>query len=210
MEELKYHYKYPHPAVTTDCVVFGYEEEGSLKVLLIKRKHEPDKGKWAFPGGFLNMDETAEYGALRELKEETGLTNADIRQFYTFTNPKRDSRERVISIAFYALVKIQDVKGGDDASMASWFGLDVIPELAFDHNLMFKMALRALRCQACVEPVGMNLLPEKFSIEEFSRLYTAILGDVPVNYLLSLGLIKSVNGEYGQLYKFGKSKFMPF
>ncbi|MBQ4028111.1 MAG: NUDIX hydrolase, partial [Prevotella sp.] len=126
MEELKYHYKYPHPNVTTDCVIFGYDGN-RLKVLLIERGIEPYKGCWAFPGGFLNMDEPAETGAKRELFEETGLTTASVRQFHAFSAPDRDPRERVITIAFYALVRISEVKGGDDAAKAEWFALDEIP-----------------------------------------------------------------------------------
>ena len=129
-EELKYHYKYPHPSVTTDCVIFGFDGL-EMKILLIQRGGEPHKGKWAFPGGFLNMDESAEQGALRELEEETGMKNAYIRQFHAFSAPDRDPRERVITIAYYALVRIQEVKGGDDAADARWFALDEIPELAF-------------------------------------------------------------------------------
>ncbi|MGN1264366.1 MAG: NUDIX domain-containing protein, partial [Muribaculaceae bacterium] len=119
-EELKYHYKYPHPSVTTDCVIFGFDGS-NLKVLLVQRGIEPYKGRWAFPGGFLRMDESAEEGALRELREETGLQGAYIKQFHTFSDPKRDPRERVITIAYYALVKLQDVIGGDDAAQARWF-----------------------------------------------------------------------------------------
>ena len=89
MEEMKYCYKYPHPSVTTDCVIFGFDGN-QLQVLLIERGIEPYKGRWAFPGGFLNMEESAEEGALRELKEETGLTGAYIEQFHTFTDPNRD------------------------------------------------------------------------------------------------------------------------
>lgn len=203
MEELKYHYKYPHPAVTTDCVIFGYDGR-QLKVLLIERGNEPDKGKWAFPGGFLNIDEQAETGALRELQEETGMTNADIRQFHTFSDPNRDPRERVISIAYYALVKIQDVKGGDDAARASWFAIDDVPELAFDHDLMFKLALDALRRQAYTEPVGTDILPEKFTLDDISHLYTAILGKAPIDYLLNFGLLLPNGKTDKQLYKFGK------
>lgn len=203
MEELKYHYKYPHPAVTTDCVIFGYDGR-QLKVLLIERGNEPDKGKWAFPGGFLNIDEQAETGALRELQEETGMTNADIRQFHTFSDPNRDPRERVISIAYYALVKIQDVKGGDDAAKASWFAIDDVPELAFDHDLMFKLALDALRRQAYTEPVGTDILPEKFTLDDISQLYTAILGKAPIDYLLNFGLLLPNGKTDKQLYKFGK------
>ena len=109
-EGLKYSYKYPHPSVTTDCVIFGFDGV-KLKVLLVERGMAPYKGRWAFPGGFLNMDESAEEGALRELKEETGLEGAYIRQFHTFSAPQRDPRERVITIAYYALVRMQEVKG---------------------------------------------------------------------------------------------------
>ena len=116
-EELKYCYKYPHPSVTTDCVIFGFDGK-KLQVLLVQRGNEPYKGCWAFPGGFMNMDESAEEGALRELQEETGLKDAYIRQFHTFTAPQRDPRERVITIAYYALVRIQEVKGDDDATDA--------------------------------------------------------------------------------------------
>ena len=108
MEKGNYCYKYPHPSVTTDCVIFCRDKE-EIKVLLIKRKNEPFKGKWAFPGGFLNPDETAKEGALRELKEETGLETKDIQQFHTFTRPDRDPRERVISIAYLAIVNYKEV-----------------------------------------------------------------------------------------------------
>lgn len=205
MEELKYHYKYPHPAVTTDCVVFGYDCK-QLKVLLIERGNEPDKGKWAFPGGFLNIDEPADEGARRELEEETGLTVNDIRQFHTFANPKRDPRERVISIAYYAIIKIQDVKGGDDAAKAAWFDIDDMPELAFDHDLMFNLALKALRRQALTEPVGTDLLNEKFTLAEINPLYTAIIGEAPIDYLTNVGLLVPDDNIDKQLYKFGEFK----
>ena len=141
MEELKYHYKYPHPNVTTDCVVFAYNDEHQLHVLLIQRGNEPCKGRWAFPGGFLNIDEDGETGALRELREETGLVVDHARQFHTFTDPKRDPRERVISIAYWALVPMQQVKGDDDAAQARWFPVNNFPPLAFDHDEMLRLAL---------------------------------------------------------------------
>jgi 8-oxo-dGTP diphosphatase len=175
MEENKYCYKYPHPAVTTDCVIFGFNGE-RLQVLLIERGIEPYKGHWAFPGGFLKMDETAEEGAKRELKEETGLADAYIQQLHTFSNPDRDPRERVITIAYYALVKIQEVKGGDDAASARWFPLDEIPPLAFDHDYILRMATQRLREQIHFQPIGFELLPEKFTIKELQSLYEAILG----------------------------------
>jgi 8-oxo-dGTP diphosphatase len=175
MEENKYCYRYPHPAVTTDCVIFGFDGE-RLQVLLIERGIEPYKGRWAFPGGFLKMDETAEEGARRELKEETGLDGAYMEQFHTFSAPERDPRERVITIAYYALVKIQEVKGGDDAASARWFPLDDIPSLAFDHDYILRKATQRLREQIHFQPIGFELLPEKFTLKELQLLYEAILG----------------------------------
>ena len=175
MGENKYCYRYPHPAVTTDCVIFGFDGE-RLQVLLIERGIEPYKGRWAFPGGFLKMDETAEEGARRELKEETGLDSAYMEQFHTFSTPDRDPCERVITIAYYALVKIQEVKGGDDAASARWFPLDEIPSLAFDHDYILRMATQRLREQIHFQPIGFELLPEKFTLKELQLLYEAIVG----------------------------------
>ena len=174
MEQNSYTYKYPHPSVTTDCVIFGFDGT-ALKVLLVERGLDPYKGRWAFPGGFLRMEESAENGALRELQEETGLTGAYVKQFHTFSEPDRDPRERVITIAYYALVRMQEVRGGDDASKAEWFFLDKVPALAFDHDLILRMALNELRRQIHFEPIGFELLPEKFTIKELQLLYEAIL-----------------------------------
>ena len=141
--ELNYCYKYPHPAVTADCVIFGFDGI-NIKVLLIQRGIDPYKGKWAFPGGFMNMDETAEQCARRELEEETGLKDVTVEQFYTFTDVNRDPRERVITVAHYALVKLSEVKGGDDADDAQWFSLDELPPLAFDHEEILNKALQSI------------------------------------------------------------------
>lgn len=203
MEELKYHYKYPHPAVTTDCVIFGYDGE-RLKVLLIERGREPYKGKWAFPGGFLNIDESAEDGALRELQEETGLAHVRIRQFHAFSSPGRDPRERVISIAYFALIRLNDVKaiGGDDAARAEWFNIDDIPPLAFDHDEMFRLAIESLRRCAGVEPIGGEVLPDKFTLSEFASLYSAIFGMDVTGKMLDCGLITPVGNSRMPLYEF--------
>lgn len=173
--ENQYCYRYPHPAVTTDCVIFGFDGE-RLQVLLIERGIEPFKGKWAFPGGFIKMDESAEEGALRELREETGLDNAHIEQFHTFSDPNRDPRERVITIAYLALVRLQEVKAGDDAAAARWFPIDEIPSLAFDHDHILRIALQRLREQLHFQPIGFELLPEKFTMKELQTLYESILG----------------------------------
>lgn len=120
-----YQYKYPHPAVTTDCVVFGFDGK-QLHILLIERGIEPFKGLWALPGGFMNMDETVEQCALRELKEETGVENIYMEQFHVFSDVLRDPRERVVTVAFLALVRKSDFRliAGDDAARASWFEVD--------------------------------------------------------------------------------------
>ena len=174
MDELKYCYKYPHPAVATDCVIFGFDGV-SIKVLLIKRGIEPYKGSWALPGGFVKMDETAEQCAKRELYEETGLLDAHVEQFYAFTEVNRDPRERVITIAHYALVRLSEVRGGDDADVASWFSQHDIPSLAFDHDRILRMALKNLKERICFEPIGFELLPEIFTMTELQNLYEAIL-----------------------------------
>ena len=174
MNPLPYCYAYPHPAVTTDCVIFGFDGS-QLNVLLIRRGVEPFKGRWAFPGGFLQPDETAETGALRELHEETGLESAYLEQLHTFTDPDRDPRERVITVAYLALVKISEVQGGDDAAEAQWFALDEIPQLAFDHERIFRMAVARLRERIHFRPIGFELLPEKFTLRELQMLYEAIL-----------------------------------
>ncbi|MBQ8257353.1 MAG: NUDIX hydrolase [Bacteroidaceae bacterium] len=169
-----YTYRYPHPAVTADCVIFGFDGV-SIKLLLIQRGIEPYKGKWAFPGGFMNMDETAEECAKRELEEETGLKDAAVEQFYTFSDVNRDPRERVITVAHYALVRLSDVKGGDDAASARWFAMDEVPSLAFDHDRIMRMAVNRLKERICFEPIGFEILPEVFTMTELQNLYEAIL-----------------------------------
>ena len=144
MDDQVYTYKYPHPAVTCDCVVFRYEG-GTWYTLLIERGNDPYKGCWAIPGGFLNMDEDAEQGALRELEEETGLKLPHAVQFGAFTKVDRDPRGRTISIAYYTVTDKKEVSGCDDAAKAQWFPIDEIPTLAFDHDEMFKKALERFR-----------------------------------------------------------------
>ena len=169
-----FEYKYPHPAVATDCIIFGFDGN-KLKVLLIERGLEPFKGKWAFPGGFMNIDETAEECAQRELYEETGLKTAFVEQLQAFTSVNRDPRERVVSIAFFALVKLEEVKGGDDAAQAQWFALNEIPPLAFDHDHILQTAIKKLKEKIHFEPIGFELLPEVFTMPQLQNLYEEIL-----------------------------------
>lgn len=175
MEELTYCYKYPRPSVTTDCVIFGYDKEG-LSVLLVERGIEPYKGCWAFPGGFLQMDEDAETGARRELTEETGFITDAIEQFGTFTQVDRDPRGRVITIAYYALVRKAMVHGGDDAAKAQWFPINQVPALAFDHDNIFRVAIQTLKEKIHFKPIGFDLLPAVFTMPQLQDLYECILG----------------------------------
>lgn len=177
METKKYTYKYPHPAVTTDCVVFRLDGQ-QTSVLLIERGVEPYKGCWAFPGGFMNIDETAEQGALRELKEETGLEVKFLKQFGTFTEVNRDPRERVITIAYYSLTHKSDVSGSDDAAKAQWFLLDKIPPLAFDHELILRKAIEQLkkdfRCDsisAITKKLQHRTIPERISHLQANEIF---------------------------------------
>ena len=169
MEENKYHYKYPHPSVTTDCVIFGFDGE-SVKVLLIERGGEPYKGCWAFPGGFLEMDESAEEGARRELMEETGLTTPFVKQFHAFSAPDRDPRERVLTIAYYSLVRLSEVKGMDDAKQAKWFPLNEVPKLAFDHDEMLRVAKEDISKEIRLMTKDWQELTKGFSKEEVEKI----------------------------------------
>lgn len=179
MENTKgtYTYEYPRPSVTTDCVIFGYDVKEGLSVLLVERGIEPFKGCWAFPGGFLRMDETTEAGALRELKEETefDVEKGFLEQLGCFSDVNRDPRGRVITIAYYALVQKGDVKGGDDAARAKWFAIGDIPQLAFDHEKILRVALKRLKEQIHFQPIGFELLPETFTMPQLQALYEAIL-----------------------------------
>lgn len=169
-------YKHPHPAVTVDCVVFGFDD-ADLKLLLIQRKLEPFKSRWALPGGFVRLDEDLETAARRELADETGITSLYLEQLYSFGDPKRDPRERVISIAYYALVKLADhqLRAASDAAEVAWFPVAELPKLAFDHEKIVEAALRRLKGKVRYEPIGFELLPEKFTLGELQRLYEAVL-----------------------------------
>ncbi|MBR3488142.1 MAG: NUDIX hydrolase [Bacteroidales bacterium] len=141
-----YSYKYPRPAVTADCVVIGSAADSSRYVLLIQRGNEPYKGCWALPGGFMDMDETLEQCALRELKEETGLTpSGDITELKSFSTVDRDPRGRTITVAFLIEMPLTEAKGGDDAADARWFPLNELPPLAFDHDEIIKEALARIQ-----------------------------------------------------------------
>ena len=197
MNKGTYTYEYPRPSVTTDCVIFGFDSEG-LSVLLIERGIEPFRGCWAFPGGFMQMDEDAETCARRELREETGLDAEYVEQFATFSDVNRDPRGRTVTIAHFALVKKSEVKGADDAAQAKWFPIGNIPPLAFDHDRILRVALKALREKIHFEPVGFELLPDVFVMSQLQNLYESVL-EVKfdrrnfANKMLKLGILTEVD-----------------
>ncbi|MDO8545544.1 MAG: NUDIX domain-containing protein [Opitutaceae bacterium] len=217
---MPYTYQYPHPAVTVDGVVFGYDE-ADLKVLLIQREQAPYKSRWALPGGFVEIDEGLEDAARRELEEETGITRLYLEQLYTFGAPRRDPRERVISVAYYALVKLTDhaVHAASDARNVAWFPVADLPSLAFDHEEILDVALRRLKAKIRYEPVGFELLPEKFPLSELQRLYETII-EQPLDKrnfrkkILSMGLLadtdeiqQDVAHRAARLYRFDQAAY---
>jgi 8-oxo-dGTP diphosphatase len=213
-------YQYPRAALTVDCVVFGFDE-GELKVLLIERGLEPFKGKWALPGGFVRVNETLDDAARRELEEEAGLRYVFLEQLFTFGALDRDPRERVVSVAYYALVKLaaHETKAATDAADARWFPVSKVPKLAFDHAGILATGLARLKSKVRYEPIGFELLPPKFTLSQLQHLYEAVLeNDLDKrNFrkkVLSLGLLVSLkesqmSGRHrpAQLFRFDADKY---
>ncbi len=217
---MKYSYDFPRPAVTVDCVVFGFDE-GDLKVLLVRRDVDPFRGKWALPGGFVREEESLEEAARRELREETGIEKLYLEQLYTFGDLGRDPRGRVITVAYYALVKLAayDVNAATDASSAAWFPVADVSRLAFDHEKILEMALARLKAKVRYQPIGFELLPVKFALSELQHLYEAIL-EAPLDKrnfrkkILSTGLLleldeiqQDVAHRAARLYRFDDRKY---
>jgi 8-oxo-dGTP diphosphatase len=162
-------------SLTVDTVVFTFEDS-ALKVLLVRRRRRPHRGRMALPGGFVKEKENLEQAALRELKEETGLSHVSLEQLYSFGDPRRDPRGRVVSIAYLALVAPgRPVQAGSDASEATWQPLNNLPTLAFDHRQMVRRALKRLRIKLDYSTAGFQLLPRKFSLPELQTLYETVL-----------------------------------
>lgn len=219
---MPYTYEYPRPALTVDCIIFGFDKSEQLKVLLIQRGNDPYKEHWALPGGFVDMEEDLETAALRELEEETGVTNVFIEQLYTFGQPSRDPRGRVVSVAYFALVNLSKhpVQPNSDARNVNWFGLNEIPPLAFDHEHILKVGIARLRAKVRYQPIGFELLPEQFTLSQLRKLYETVLGmKKPLNKrnfrtrILKMGILKEVGKQEGvahrpaKLYAFDKEKY---
>ncbi len=171
-------YDYARPAVTTDIAVFTIQDQ-RLAVLLIQRGGEPFAGHWALPGGFVEADETLEACALRELAEETGIQGVWLEQLYTFGNPERDPRDRVISVAYFALVPMASLnpRAGSDAQDARWFFIDDLPELAFDHRDILDLAQHRLRAKLDYSTVAFSFMNETFTLGELQTVYEIVRGE---------------------------------
>lgn len=169
-------YAHPRPALTVDCVVLGLARE--LEVLLVRRGLEPFRGAWALPGGFVRVDESLEDAARRELAEEAGARDVYLEQLFTFGELGRDPRERVVSVAYYALVRAaaHEPRAGTDAAEARWYPVAHLPPLAFDHASIVDKALARLRGKVRYAPVGFELLPERFALRDLQHLYEQVLG----------------------------------
>lgn len=176
-------YEYPRPSVTVDAVVFGVRlDDAELRVLLVKRGDDPFKGRWALPGGFVNVrddgsqGESLEAAVERELREETALRIAYLEQLATFGTPGRDPRGRVISVAHFGLVLMDEHSpmGGDDADEARWFYAEEAKNLAFDHDEILSAALARLRAKIRYAPIGFTLLPPRFTLGQLHNLYQAM------------------------------------
>jgi len=194
-------YEYPHPAVTVDIVIFTVRND-ALKVLLIKRAFEPFQGEWALPGGFVNLDESLEEAARRELEEETGVSGVYLEQLYTFGQPDRDPRERVITVAHYALIPSDklELRAATDAEGVSWYGIDELPELAFDHPKILQMAMQRLAAKLEYSTIAFQLMPESFTLTELQHVYE-LIGREPIDKrnfrkrVLALGVMEETGEE---------------
>jgi len=175
---MSYEYEYPHPAVTVDVIVFTIESD-ELKVLLIQRGHEPFAGKWAIPGGFIEIDERLSDAAKRELKEETGVSAAYLEQLYTFGHPDRDPRERIITVAYYALIPSDQlsITAGDDARDAQLFAMNDLPELASDHGNILRVAKQRVTDLLNDAYFAFRIMPKTFTMYELRRVYELFLGE---------------------------------
>lgn len=172
---MKYTYDYPKPSLSADCVIFGFDGT-DLSVLLIERGQEPFKGQWTFPGGFMNMNETTLQCAARELKEETGLKGLTLEQLGAYSTVDRDPRERVITVAYFSVVRISENEpvAGDDAANARWFMLKDVPKLAFDHDLVLRTAIGKLRDGSKLESNFPALSGKTFSLTEVRKLRSVL------------------------------------
>ena len=210
-------------SIAVDAIVFGYQKDQGVSILLIKRKYAPFKGKWAIPGGFVEDKESLESAVERELKEETGVKIDYLEQLYTFGKPNRDPRNRTIAIAYFGIVnagKFQKLQASTDAEDAEWFNIKNLPALAFDHRQILTVAIERLRSKITYEPIGFELLDRKFAFSELEDLYSTLL-DRPIDRrnfkkkVIKLDILEELDekaprsgaGRPGNLFQFNKNAY---
>lgn len=211
----------PTIRVSVDAVVFGYAPTTGISVLLIRRKYDPFQGMWAIPGGLVMEHESLEDAVRRELHEETGVDVNYLEQLYTFAKPGRDPRNRVLTVAYYGLVKQNafELYADTDAEDAAWFTIKELPPLAFDHAEIMEVAINRLKGKIRYEPIGFELLDDKFPFSELHKLYQATLGKAidRRNFkkkFLQLGILEELKekvsnrqGRPGALFRFNKKAY---
>lgn len=215
-----YYSNYDKHYVALDCIIFGFEG-GELKLLLLKRKFEPAKGEWSLMGGFLDKSESLDDGARRILHQLTGLHNIYMEQLFAYGDVGRDTGERTISVAYYALIKVDDNdRKLAEAHGAQWVSISKLPKLIFDHNKMVNKALATLRSKIVRKPIGFELLPEKFTLPQLQNLYEAINQEQldKRNFrkrILEIGLLDKLDEKEKEsskkgafYYKFNKEKYL--
>ena len=211
-----------HIRLSVDAVVFGYTSQEGLSVLLIKRTMDPYRGQWALPGGLVHDEESLEQAVARELQEETGVVINYLEQLYSFGRPDRDPRNRVVSVAYYGLVKPNafQLTTSNEASEVAWFDIKTIPSLAFDHQEIVAVAINRLRGKMQYEPIGFELLDKKFPFSELEKLYASVL-DRPIDRrnfkkkIMKFGFLEETSekqqlagaGRPGNLYQFNEQKY---
>jgi len=207
--------------VSVDAVVFGYDQQEGVSVLLIKRKNEPFKKMWALPGGLVLNNETLDKAVTRELKEEAGIDVHYLEQLYSFGSPDRDPRNYVVSVSYFGLVRPKDYKimAQTDAEDVAWFNVKKLPKLAFDHKKIIDVAIKRLRDKITYEPIGFELLDKEFPFSDLEKLYQALLDHAidRRNFkkkILSLGILEEMDetiqrksGRPARLFKFNKKKY---
>jgi 8-oxo-dGTP diphosphatase len=202
------------PLVTVDVVIFTLRD-ASLQVLLVRRRRPPCEGMWAIPGGMIGRDEALEAAAVRTLEEETGLADVFLEQLYTFGEPGRDARGRVITVSYFAVVPASNVvpAAGDTAERVQWWPVDELPPLAFDHADILRYALTRLRYKLEYTAVGFELLPEEFTLSELQNAYEIVLGEkldkrnfrrkiLSAGVIESCGRLRAGEGRPAQLYRY--------
>ena len=207
--------------VSVDAVVFGYDPQNGVSVLLIKRRNEPFQKMWALPGGLVLTGESLDAAVFRELKEEAGIAVNYLEQLYTFGDPTRDPRNHAISVAYFALVRPEDfhLSAQSDAEDVAWFNIKKLPKLAFDHKKIVELAIRRLRGKLRYEPVGFELLDTEFPFSDLEKLYMTLIDEEidRRNFkkkIMALGILEQLShtvqrgaGRPARLFRFNRKKY---